>query len=337
MMTFDDIFGQARALETLGRAWRSGRLPHGLIFAGPAGVGKFTTASVLGALVLCQKPTSSDQPCGQCESCILMAAGNHPDFHVLYRQLIRLDKEKSKARDLPVDVIRDYLVDPAGRTAVMNHGKVFVVEEAELMNSQAQNALLKTLEEPVGPTLIILLTDGPNSLLPTIRSRAQVVYFAILDDETVRREMQRRGIDASTAAEAAALTDGSLGIALRWVEDGVVAHARELRSQLDALMAGKSSGELQDWLKKAADDYAARQLKRDDLASKDQAIREGMKLYFRLAASYMRHRLNESSDPEALEAICARIDSLFRAEQYIDSNVNIPLVAQHVTVGLERI
>jgi DNA polymerase-3 subunit delta' len=337
MMTFDDIFGQSQALDALRGAWRSERLPHGLIFAGPAGVGKFTTARVLGALLLCEKPTGGDQPCGRCASCVLMAAGNHPDFHVVYRQLIRLEKESSKARDLPIDVIRDFLLEPAGRTAVMNHGKVFVIKEAELMNVHAQNALLKNLEEPIGRTLIILLTDQPHGLLLTIRSRAQVVYFSTLDEPTVRRELEGRGIDPAIAAQAAQLTEGSLGMALRWIEDGIVTRALDLISRLDSLVAGKPCPDLAEWFRSAAEDYAVRQLKRDERASKDQATREGMKLYFQLAANALRHRLPESAGPAELEGLCAGIDRLVRAEQYVDSNVSAPLVLQQLAMGLDVI
>ncbi|MEA2734740.1 MAG: polymerase subunit delta, partial [Humisphaera sp.] len=113
--TFKDILGQEQAIETIVRAYESERLPHGLIFAGPVGVGKATTARALATLFLCENPQGAD-PCGKCASCALMSAEpepTHPDFHIVYRQLIRLEKDKSKAIDLPVAVIRDYLVGPA--------------------------------------------------------------------------------------------------------------------------------------------------------------------------------------------------------------------------------
>jgi DNA polymerase-3 subunit delta' len=272
--TLHDIFGQDDAITTILRAYKADRLPHGLIFAGPAGVGKATTARALATLFLCEHP-KHDKPCDKCESCILMEAGNHPDFHVVYRQLIRLEKETSKASLLPVDVIRDYLVAPAGRKPMMNRGKVFVVEEAELMNAAAQNALLKTLEEPYGRTLIILLTDQPHALLPTIRSRAQTVRFGPLETKVVQGELEKRGVSKPVAAEAARLAEGSLGVALRWVEDEVVESASQLNKQIDAVLAGRAPADLADWFKRAADAYAEKQLKRDKLASKDQATREG--------------------------------------------------------------
>src|SRR3954466_12030714 len=149
MSAFDAIFGQTDAIDSLRRAYLADRLPHGLIFAGPAGVGKFTTARALGKLFLCESP-QADAPCNACESCRVFDAGNHPDWHVVTKELIRYhDKTgKSKGIDLSINVIRPEVVDAAGRKAAMGQGKTFVIEQAELMTAQAQNALLKTLEEP---------------------------------------------------------------------------------------------------------------------------------------------------------------------------------------------
>lgn len=333
MTAFDHILNQNNALDVLQRAYRADRLPHGLIFAGPVGVGKATTARALGQLFLCEKPDDVT-PCGVCASCKLLDAGTHPDFHVVYRQLIRLDKESSKARDLPIDVIRQYLVAPAGLKSAMGRGKVFLVEEAELMNASAQNAMLKTLEEPAGRTLIVLLTDQPAALLPTIRSRCQLVRFVPLDQGLVRDQLAKRGIEPKQAAQASQLAEGSLGMALRWIEDGVVAAAQDLLAKLDALLSGKGSGDLQDWFRRAAEAYAEKQLQRDDLASKDQATREGLAVYLHLAASDLRRRLRDETDPEGLERLCEAIDAILRAEEYLESNVNIALVFQQLVLTL---
>ena len=335
MLTFGDIFGQEQPVETIRRAYCADRLPHGLVFAGPVGVGKATTARALAGLFLCENP-KQDTPCGRCESCRVFDAGNHPDYHVIYRQLIRLEKEKAKARDLPVDVVRDFLIAPASRKPVLGKGKVFLVEEAEAMNPTAQNALLKTLEEPYGRTLIVLLTDQPAALLPTIRSRCQMIPFAALPEATARKELEKRGVDKSAAAEAAKLSSGSLGAALRWVEDGVVAAAGELTGQLDRLAAGARVDDLAGWLKRSAEAYAEKQLERDKLASKDAATREGLSLYLRIAAEHVRRRMPDTTDPDALERACSTIDAIARAETYLEENVNVAIALQQLAATLER-
>jgi hypothetical protein len=305
-------------------------------------VGKATTARALAGLFLCQNPKVKEgevpEPCGKCDSCTAMEGGAHPDYHVITRQLIRYhDKTgKSKGIDLSIEVIRHELVHAAGLKPAMGNGKVFVIEEAESMTAQAQNAMLKTLEEPPGRALIILLTDQPGALLATIRSRCQLVRFSPLGDSLVRTELERRGVSKQDAADATALAEGSLGSALQWLGDGVVEQARELMGELDALIAGQAVEGLEGWFKRAADAYAEKQIEKDELGSKDQATREGLTLYLRLAASHLRRVMQTATDPSKVEQICAGIDAIARAEQYLWANVNIPLVFQQLTLTWER-
>lgn len=336
MSGFSDIFGQESAIEALTNAYASERLPHGLIFAGPIGVGKATTAGALAMLFLCEKPRKTD-PCGKCDSCRAMSAGTHPDYHIIYRQLIRELKKESVARDLAIDVIREYLVGPAGRTTVMGVGKVFVIEEAELMNAAAQNTMLKTLEEPAGRTLIVLLTDQPGSLLPTIRSRCQMIRFQPLDEKTVKVQLKQRGISASQSDAAAHLTEGSLGLALRWIDDGVVDASAELLGRLEDMIDHKPWPQLQKWFKDAAEAYAAKQHEKDEKCSKDQATREGLAIYLRIAAEHVRRILPTVGDPETLEQLASAIDAFHATEQNLDSNVNVSLALQQLNVELERV
>jgi DNA polymerase-3 subunit delta' len=335
-LSFDGIFAQDAAIGQLRRSIKADRLPHGLLFAGPVGVGKATTAAALAGWFLCEKP-KADSPCGKCESCRAFSSGMHPDYHIITKELIRYhDKTgKSKGIDLSIQVIRPEVVDKAAMKAAMGRGKVFIIEQAELMNPAAQNALLKTLEEPPGRSLLILLTDQPGQLLATIRSRCQMLRFAALDDATVLRELQKRGISKSMAADAIQFAGGSLGIALRWIEDGVIEPAKQLIRQLDEIAAGKPAAQLPDWFKSAADAYAEKQLERDELSSKDQATREALGLYLRLAADHIRRRLASDSDPQGLENACEAIDAIGRAEQYIDGNVNVALVFQQLAGALE--
>src|SRR5271156_3969106 len=160
MLTFDDIIDQDAAVTQLRRSAKVDRLPHGLLFSGPVGVGKATTAAALAGWFLCEHPVG-ELPCEKCESCRAFIAGIHPDYHVITKELIRYhDKTgKSKGIDLSINVIRPELIEPANHKAVMGTGKVFVVEQSDLMSAAAQNSLLKTLEEPAGRTIIVLLTD----------------------------------------------------------------------------------------------------------------------------------------------------------------------------------
>jgi DNA polymerase-3 subunit delta' len=336
MKNWDDIFEQQVAVDQLRLAYRADRLPHGLIFAGPAGVGKATTAAFLSLLFLCENP-SSDLPCGRCESCKSFIAGGHPDYHIITKELIRYhDKTgKSKGIDLSIHVIRPEVVDKAAKKSSMGRGKVFIIEQAELMNPAAQNALLKTLEEPAGRTLLVLITDQPGQILPTVRSRCQTIRFGQLSEATVIRELKARRIEPAMAQNAARIAQGSLGIALQWIEDGVIESVSQLLDQLDQVFNRRPADAIPDWFKAAAEAYAEKQLKRDELSSKDQATREGLGLYLRLAADHVRGRLRTETDADRLERSCELIDAIARAEGYLDSNVNVALTLQQLALAME--
>lgn len=326
---FAHILDQQSAIDQILTAYRNGRLPHGVIFAGPPGVGKATTAVALAKLFLCDEGEDA-------HAMKLIDAGTHPDFHVITKELIRLTSKTSKATTLSIDVIRDHLVAPAMKKTILGKGKVFIVEEADLMQSAAQNSLLKTLEEPAGRTLIILLTPRPEDLLQTIRSRAQVFRFGALPDKTVFTQLKLRNVDPKQAELATRIADGSLGVALQWVQDGVVDHARDLHAHLDGLLQGRPTIDLADWLKQAAEAYAAKQIEKDENASKDNATRIGLSIYLKLAARHFRTALRQTDDEAMLEALCTAIDDVVRCERYLDGNVNIALALQQFGSSLER-
>lgn len=327
-----DIFSQDSAVQVLQRAWRAGRMPHGLLFAGPTGVGKATTARALAALHLCRNPQDC-KPCGTCLACQAMEGGAHPDYHIITKELVRHLKE-SKASALSIDVIRTFLIGPASQKAMMGDGKFFLVEEADLMNADAQNALLKTLEEPYGKTLIVLLSEQPESLLPTIRSRCQAIRFGRLDRRVVEEQLRIRKIDPAAAAAASELSDGSLGLALRWIEDGVVAKSAELAVEMDGVLQGRPVRDLPGWLKKACDEYAEHELARDPDSSKDVATRRAAGLYMMIAARRFRWNMERQTDPAILDQACRAIESLALAEKYLDANVTVAVVFQQLAMAL---
>ena len=326
---FDSIQGQVAAVEFLTAALASDRLPHALLFTGPRGVGKRTTALLLASIFLTRDPANSQQ---LAETRRHVFANTHSDFHLVTRDLARLhDKTgKSKAVDFSISVVRKEIVEPASKKSTMGVGKVFVAREVELMNAGAQNALLKTLEEPQGRTLIVLTTDSPGSMLPTIRSRCQVVRFGAPSIEECINVLKRIDVlkrtvggDVRQLEAATKLAAGSPGLAMDWLERGMVSTAAELIRLVDS----GSASDLQQFLKAASEDYAKRELTRDELASEDAARRSGLQVLLRLAADHIRARLPQSV---SMEAECVRVDALARAERYLDMNVNLALILQQL-------
>lgn len=152
----------------------SARLPHALLLSGHNGIGKQRLALAFAARLLCQVPTAQGA-CGACKSCQLLSYGTHPDF--VWLQPETDAKTEKTAKFIKVDQIRE-LVGFAEKSAQLGGYRVVLIEPAHLLNVQAANALLKTLEEPGRDTLIMLLSAQPLSLSATIRSRCQQITLA---------------------------------------------------------------------------------------------------------------------------------------------------------------
>jgi DNA polymerase-3 subunit delta' len=156
--------------------------------------------------------------CGVCKSCHLVEVGTHPDLHLVYRQLNEHHPDQTvrsrKALDISVEVIRQFLLEPVRGRSAMGKAKVYIVQEAELLSTAAQNALLKTLEEPPADTYILLLSTAKDRLLATTISRCQSVAFGTLDAETTRQIVTDRGVEPADSAFYAALSEGRPGWAL---------------------------------------------------------------------------------------------------------------------------
>lgn len=155
-------------------AFGEGRLAHAWLISGPSGLGKLALAQAMARTLLCQQP-GADGACGFCHACELIAHGNHPDL-----QLVGQSDEKS----IGVDAIRAVIAQLNG-SAQLAGGKVVILARAEAMTEAAANALLKTLEEPAGRSMLVLLSDHPNRLLPTILSRCQKMAIRIPEPQSL--------------------------------------------------------------------------------------------------------------------------------------------------------
>jgi DNA polymerase-3 subunit delta' len=221
-MPLREIFCQDRAVSILQRAFASGKVPHAYIFAGQDGVGKFTTAREFGKLLLCKNPVVENgfaDNCGVCESCGAIESGTHPDFNHVRKELLEFTREgKGRAApvEMPIDVIREFLIEKVSTRPTLSARKVFVVSEAEKLNPSSQNSLLKTLEEPPPYCCIILLCTRLEDLLPTTKSRCQIVRFSAITEEKIIGKLKGIGVEENKAGFFARLADGSIGQACQW-------------------------------------------------------------------------------------------------------------------------
>ncbi len=237
---FDNIVGNEQLKATLVRLRTSGRLPNAMLFAGPEGVGKRLFAIEIARSLVC-RVSENGLPCGECPACVRAGEFEFPradardDFKkVIFSNHPDVATVAAYNRSIFVDAIRD-LEREAHFRPYEAAARVFIVDDADKMNDAASNALLKTLEEPAATTHIFLITSRPDSLLPTIRSRCQVLRFAPVSvEETERYLIETRGLPKPESELAARLANGSIGHA-------VALDLPEFRGRRDRLLAALTS------------------------------------------------------------------------------------------------
>ncbi len=263
-MSFRGIAGHRPLLELLARAVARGTLPPSLIFAGPDGVGKRSTAVALAQALNCQRPVSFGEgiaSCGECASCKRIARGVYADVLVL---------EPGDTGNIKVDAIRD-AIERAAYRPFEGRRRVVIIDEADALLPEAQNALLKTLEEPPSASVFVLITSRPDVLLPTVTSRCQRMRFGPLGAAEVADLLIRsHGIAPADAHAAAVAADGSVGRALELAEGADdVLDARDAAARL--LQGAAASSDPRRRLD-AAKALAGGTADRDELARRLRAL-----------------------------------------------------------------
>jgi DNA polymerase-3 subunit delta' len=245
-MPFSEVIAQDRAIGSLRAALRRGTLHHAYLFGGPPGVGKGTAARLLAQAANCTggpAPAAAlrDDPCGECPSCRKVAKGAHPDVTLLAEERVMAKAGRwepkggrSPSKEIVVDQVRDLVDHRLAMRRFEGRRRVVVIDPADAMNVQAQNALLKTLEEPPDDTTLVLVSSAPDGLLPTIKSRCLRVAFAPLPAPVVERRLVAEGHEPASARLAASLSGGSLGRALA-LDDEALAARREALARVAAL------------------------------------------------------------------------------------------------------
>ncbi|HAF95525.1 MAG: hypothetical protein A2021_05210 [Elusimicrobia bacterium GWF2_52_66] len=235
-MALSQIIGHDKTMARLKSLLVSQRVPPALLFTGPEGVGKFLAAKEFARALTClHKPPeepapekslfdspsepathhsplathNSDDACGVCASCLQIDSGAHPDVRIIDTafQAALLDEDES--RNLKVDTIRE-VCRYANQTSILSSRKVFIIRDAGAMVQQAQNAILKTLEEPPPGTVLILTVSRKNALLATIISRCYAIDFTALPRAALERLLEAQGQTLDDAAALSSVSQGSL-------------------------------------------------------------------------------------------------------------------------------
>lgn len=250
-MKFSDITGHKEIISALSGLADSGKIPHAFLFAGASGVGKMLTARAFAQYIHCRNPKNGDA-CGECPSCLQHRNHNNPDLHfvfpVLKREGVQISKdliepwremldsypymppekwnELIKAGNSQPSIYVEEsqeIINRASLSTFQEKYKIFIVWLPERLRPEAANKLLKVIEEPFEDTIFILVSNDDSKILPTIHSRTQRFNFKPLSEKDLQELLEKKGVDPSTASEAARIAGGSLQKA-----DEIACHPEEL-------------------------------------------------------------------------------------------------------------
>jgi len=366
-MSLKEIFCQDRAIMLLQRALAAERISHAYIFAGGEGIGKFKTACEWARLLLCEKPTVDGagqsqfaDSCGSCKSCKLFDAGSHPDFNHIYKELREFTKDgkgKPPPVDMPIDVIREFVIAKAPMRPTHSAKKVFIVSEAEKLNASSQNCLLKILEEPPEYCCIILICTRLDKLLPTTRSRCQIVRFGPVAEERIIEKLVQDGAEQNQATYFARLSQGSLGLACRFAElERAGAGLYQIKKDVVAALTVcrlADSVELAENLSKNSKEISTAWSELEKTTSKTDISRRAAKVLIYMVASVFNDLMKMSVVPKGdivnfdqqrdirkltermdAEQAAQRITDCYRMLNWIESNVNEKLIFEQLLLNM---
>ena len=322
-----NIEGHDLLAERFAHILHEGRLASTYLFVGPGGVGKRLFARRLAECLFCSESSADTlDACGQCESCRLMAAGNHPDF-------IEVGLEKDKRALQLKQFVGDKehrhqegLCHAISLKPYLANRRVAVIDHADTFNTETANALLKTLEEPPPRSLLILIGTSESRQLPTIRSRSQIVRFGPLEPSVLARLLLESGDveDPQVAATVAELAEGSLDQARAMADESLWQVHTTAARLLDQPVVDSVQ------LAEAVHEYS-------NAAGKDaEPRRQAMLKVLGLVARHYRRKLR--SDPNSLAAPdwIAKIDRCLDAETHVLRNVHLQTVIQSWADDLAR-
>ena len=320
MLVFKDILGHEQIKEHFKNAVETGKVSHAYILSGEAGMGRKSLANAFALSLLCEK--GKPEPCMQCHACRQVLSGNHPD-------LIYVTHEKPAS--IGVDEIREQINNTIMIRPYSSYYKIYIVDEAEKMTVQAQNALLKTIEEPPSYAVILLLTTNQDAFLPTILSRCVQLKLKPLRDSVVKEYLiQSLKVEEAQAEIYAAFARGNLGraIALASSEDFNL-----MRQEVLHLLKHVKDADISELL-----DYI-RKLKEDNLDIYE--CLDFMQLWYRDVLLYKVTKdinllvfkdeyrsINEISQVSGYDGLEQILDAIDKARVRLDANVNMDLAME---------
>lgn len=303
------------------------RVAHAYLFEGPRGTGKRELALYYTKVLLCENVIDAN-PCGKCRDCKRVDSGNHPNIYIIEPEETSIKKHQIQQ-----------LQEEFAKTAVESNRKIYIIDHADRMTTNAANSLLKFLEEPISVTTAFLLTEQVQQILPTIQSRCQSIHFNPLPVKFFEEHLNNKDLQPALIPLLARITNSEL-VAVQIAQEEWFAQARALVIELyEALVTTKKDSLLviQQNVSRHFDTKEQVQLMLDMLvlAFKDMLYiyaEQDNNVVFRSEEALMRQALNRYS----LEKITACLETILDAKKRLTSNANMVLVLEQMIIELQE-
>lgn len=320
MGSFKDVVGHKDILKYISSAVENNRVSHAYILNGERGSGKKMLANLFAMTLLCE--TGDNEPCGKCHSCKQAESGNHPD-------IIRVTHEKPNS--ISVDDIRTQVNNTVDIKPYQGPYKVYIIPQADMMTPQAQNAILKTIEEPPSYAVFLLLTENAETLLPTINSRCAMLKLRNIKDTLIKKYlMENLEIPDYKADMCTAFAQGNMGRAIMLANSD---HFNEIREEAVQLLKHISEMELNE-IVAAVKNISVYKLEITDYLDiimiwyRDVLLYKATKEIDKVVFKDQLQSIKEQARKSSYEGIELILESLEKAKARLKANVNFDLVME---------
>ena len=320
MGSFKDVVGHKDILKYISSAVENNRVSHAYILNGERGSGKKMLANLFAMTLLCE--TGDNEPCGKCHSCKQAESGNHPD-------IIRVTHEKPNS--ISVDDIRTQVNNTVDIKPYQGPYKVYIIPQADMMTPQAQNAILKTIEEPPSYAVFLLLTENSETLLPTINSRCVMLKLRNIKDTLIKKYlMENLEIPDYKADMCTAFAQGNMGRAIMLANSD---HFNEIREEAVQLLKHISEMELNE-IVAAVKNISVYKLEITDYLDiimiwyRDVLLYKATKEIDKVVFKDQLQSIKEQARKSSYEGIELILESLEKAKARLKANVNFDLVME---------
>lgn len=322
------VRGHQRHVEMFRRAIQRDRTAHAYLFVGPHGIGKRLFAKTMSQCLFCERlPDQQFEACGECAACKQMQAGTHPDF-------LSIGCPEGK-RELPIELLIGSR-ENRGRTGLCHelslrpmsaNRRIAIIDDAETMNEASANSLLKTLEEPPPGVILFLLAPDTDQLLPTIRSRCQIIRFPPLSNADIAALLLQSGqVTSEDQADAISqFSEGNLVTARQLLDSGLL----ELKNVIEKCLQSSPVENLSS--------VAAIQAVFEKIGGDTSKERENMRWANQFCIEELRQQLHRSDDEYRSDRLAAMLDRCFEAESHLKQAMPVGLCLEALFDDLAKL